>query len=87
VATLNGEFVSVRVSDTARALHRRIFSASTIRFHYQDVPADARTAAPVLDFLSPTDHQEHAGNIAWRAARAKHHLTLDFPLIRKPVHV
>ena len=73
VSTLNGEFVSVRVSDTGSGIaQEHIHRIYDPFFTTKTSPARARIAAPVLDFLLPTASSRNTRAIsAWRAARAK----------------
>jgi two-component system, NtrC family, sensor kinase len=90
VATLNGEFVSVRVSDTGSGIEQehiqRIYDPF---FTTKTSPAEGQNRGTGLG-LSVTYGiiQEHAGNIRVESRPGEGTtFTLDFPLIRKAVHV
>ena len=90
VATLNGEFVSVRVSDTGSGIAQehiqRIYDPF---FTTKTSPAEGQNRGTGLG-LSVTYGiiQEHAGNIRVESRPGEGTtFTLDFPLIRKAVHV
>src|SRR4029077_5484165 len=90
VATLNGEFVSVRVSDTGSGIApehiQRIYDPF---FTTKTPPADGQSRGTGLG-LSVTYGiiQEHAGNIRVESRPGEGTtFTLDFPLLRKAVHV
>jgi signal transduction histidine kinase len=90
VATLNGEFVSVRVSDTGSGIAQehiqRIYDPF---FTTKTNPAEGQNRGTGLG-LSVTYGiiQEHAGNIRVESRPGEGTtFTLDFPLIRKAVHV
>jgi two-component system, NtrC family, sensor kinase len=90
VATLNGEFVSVRVSDTGSGIAQeniqRIYDPF---FTTKTAPAEGQNRGTGLG-LSVTYGiiQEHAGNIRVESRPGEGTtFTLDFPLIRKVVHV
>jgi two-component system, NtrC family, sensor kinase len=73
VATLNGEFVSVRVSDTGSGIAQeniqRIYDPF---FTTKTSPAEGQNRGTVLGFRSPTASFRNTRAIsAWRAARAK----------------
>src|SRR6202521_2700989 len=90
VATLNGEFVSVRVSDTGSGIAQehiqRIYDPF---FSTKNSPEEGQNRGTGL-VLSVTYGiiQEHAGNIRVESRPGEGTtFTLDFPLIRKAVHV
>src|SRR5712692_1808918 len=90
VATLNGEFVSVRVSDTGSGIAQeniqRIYDPF---FTTKTSPAEGQNRGTGLG-LSVTYGiiQEHAGSIRVESRPGEGTtFTLDFPLIRKVVHV
>ena len=90
VATLNGECVSVRVSDTGSGIAQeniqRIYDPF---FTTKTSPADGQSRGTGLG-LSVTYGiiQEHAGSIRVESRPGEGTtFTLDFPLIRKAVHV
>jgi PAS domain S-box-containing protein len=90
VATMNGEFVSVRVSDTGSGIAQehiqRIYDPF---FTTKTSPAEGQNRGTGLG-LSVTYGiiQEHAGNIRVESRPGEGTtFTLDFPLIRKAVHV
>jgi two-component system, NtrC family, sensor kinase len=90
VATLNGDFVSVRVSDTGSGIEQehiqRIYDPF---FTTKTAPAEGQNRGTGLG-LSVTYGiiQEHAGNIRVESRPGEGTtFTLDFPLIRKAVHV
>ena len=90
VATLNGECVSVRVSDTGSGIAQeniqRIYDPF---FTTKTAPAEGQSRGTGLG-LSVTYGiiQEHAGNIRVESRPGEGTtFTLDFPLIRKAVHV
>jgi len=90
VATLNGEFVSVRVSDTGSGIAQeniqRIYDPF---FTTKTNPSEGQNRGTGLG-LSVTYGiiQEHAGNIRVESRPGEGTtFTLDFPLIRKAVHV
>jgi signal transduction histidine kinase len=90
VATMNGEFVSVRVSDTGSGIAQehiqRIYDPF---FTTKTAPAEGQNRGTGLG-LSVTYGiiQEHAGNIRVESRKGEGTtFTLDFPLIRKAVHV
>jgi two-component system, NtrC family, sensor kinase len=90
VATQNGDFVSVRVSDTGSGIAQehiqRIYDPF---FTTKTAPAEGQSRGTGLG-LSVTYGiiQEHAGNIRVESRPGEGTtFTLDFPLIRKAVHV
>jgi two-component system, NtrC family, sensor kinase len=90
VATLNGEFVSVRVADTGSGIAQeniqRIYDPF---FTTKTSPEEGQNRGTGLG-LSVTYGiiQEHAGNIRVESRPGEGTtFTLDFPLIRKAVHV
>ena len=90
VATLNGDFVSVRVSDTGSGIAQehiqRIYDPF---FTTKTAPAEGQNRGTGLG-LSVTYGiiQEHAGNIRVESRPGEGTtFTLDFPLIRKAIHV
>ena len=90
VATQNGEFVSVRVSDTGSGIAQehiqRIYDPF---FTTKTSPAEGQNRGTGLG-LSVTYGiiQEHAGNIRVESRPGEGTtFTLDFPLIRKAIHV
>ena len=90
VATLNGDLVSVRVSDTGSGIAQehiqRIYDPF---FTTKTAPAEGQNRGTGLG-LSVTYGiiQEHAGNIRVESRPGEGTtFTLDFPLIRKAVHV
>jgi PAS domain S-box-containing protein len=90
IATLNGDFVSVRVSDTGSGIAQehiqRIYDPF---FTTKTAPAEGQSRGTGLG-LSVTYGiiQEHAGNIRVESRPGEGTtFTLDFPLIRKAVHV
>jgi PAS domain S-box-containing protein len=90
VATLNGDFVSVRVADTGSGIAqehiRKIYDPF---FTTKTSPAEGQNRGTGLG-LSVTYGiiQEHAGNIRVESRPGEGTtFTLDFPLIRKGVHV
>ena len=92
VATLNGEFVSVRVSDTGSGIaQENIHRIYDPFFTTKTAPAEGQSRGTGLG-LSVTYGiiQEHAGNIRVESRPGEGTtFTLDFPLIstRKAVHV
>jgi two-component system NtrC family sensor kinase len=92
VATLNGEFVSVRVSDTGSGIaQENIHRIYDPFFTTKTSPAEGQNRGTGLG-LSVTYGiiQEHAGNIRVESRPGEGTtFTLDFPLIstRKAVHV
>ena len=94
VATLNGEFVSVRVSDTGSGIaQENIHRIYDPFFTTKTAPEEGQTRGTGLG-LSVTYGiiQEHAGNIRVESRPGEGTtFTLDFPLIststRKAVHV
>jgi two-component system, NtrC family, sensor kinase len=95
VATLNGEFVSVRVSDTGSGISQehihRIYDPF---FTTKTSPAEGQNRGTGLGlFVTYGIIQEHAGNIRVESRPGEGTIfTLDFPLIstistRKAVHV
>src|SRR6202522_1968893 len=90
VATLNGECVSVRVSDTGSGIAQehiqRIYDPF---FTTKTTPAEGQSRGTGLG-LSVTYGiiQEHAGNIRVESRPGEGTtFTLDFPLVRKAIHV
>jgi PAS domain S-box-containing protein len=90
IATMNGDFVSVRVSDTGSGIAQehiqRIYDPF---FTTKTAPAEGQNRGTGLG-LSVTYGiiQEHAGNIRVESRPGEGTtFTLDFPLIRKAVHV
>ena len=90
VATLNGELVSVRVSDTGSGIAQeniqRIYDPF---FTTKTSPAEGQNRGTGLG-LSVTYGiiQEHAGNIRVESRPGEGTtFTLDFPLVRKAIHV
>src|SRR6202522_1508058 len=90
VATLNGELVSVRVSDTGSGIAQeniqRIYDPF---FTTKTSPAEGQNRGTGLG-LSVTYGiiQEHAGNIRVESRSGEGTtFTLDFPLVRKAIHV
>jgi two-component system NtrC family sensor kinase len=90
IATQNGDFVSVRVSDTGSGIAQehiqRIYDPF---FTTKTAPAEGQSRGTGLG-LSVTYGiiQEHAGNIRVESRPGEGTtFTLDFPLIRKAVHV
>jgi two-component system, NtrC family, sensor kinase len=90
VATLNGEFVSVRVSDTGSGIaQEHIHRIYDPFFTTKTSPLDGQNRGTGLG-LSVTYGiiQEHAGNIRVESRPGEGTtFTLDFPLIKKVVHV
>jgi PAS domain S-box-containing protein len=90
VATLNGDFVSVRVSDTGSGIaQENIQKIYDPFFTTKTAPAEGQNRGTGLG-LSVTYGiiQEHAGNIRVESRPGEGTtFTLDFPLIRKAVHV
>jgi signal transduction histidine kinase len=90
VATLNGESVSVRVSDTGSGIaQENIHRIYDPFFTTKTAPAEGQNRGTGLG-LSVTYGiiQEHAGNIRVESRPGEGTIfTLDFPLIRKAVHV
>ena len=90
VATLNGDFVSVRVSDTGSGIApEHIQKIYDPFFTTKTSPAEGQNRGTGLG-LSVTYGiiQEHAGNIRVESRPGEGTtFTLDFPLIRKAVHV
>jgi len=72
VATLNGEFVSVRVSDTGSGIAQENIQRIYIHFHYQDVargrPESRHRSWALCHYASSRNTRAIS---AWRAARAK----------------
>jgi two-component system, NtrC family, sensor kinase len=90
VATLNGDFVSVRVSDTGSGIaQENIQKIYDPFFTTKTSPAEGQTRGTGLG-LSVTYGiiQEHAGNIRVESCPGEGTtFTLDFPLSRKAAHV
>ena len=90
VATLNGDFVSVRVTDTGSGIaQEHIQKIYDPFFTTKTAPAEGQNRGTGLG-LSVTYGiiQEHAGNIRVESRPGEGTtFTLDFPLIRKAVHV
>jgi two-component system NtrC family sensor kinase len=90
VATLNGDYVSVRVSDTGSGIApENIQKIYDPFFTTKTSPAEGQNRGTGLG-LSVTYGiiQEHAGHIRVESSPGEGTtFTLDFPLIRKAVHV
>jgi len=90
VSTLNGEFVSVRISDTGSGIaQENIHRIYDPFFTTKTSPADGQNRGTGLG-LSITYGiiQEHAGNIRVESRPGEGTtFTLDFPLMRKAIHV
>ncbi len=90
VATLNGESVSVRVSDTGSGIaQEHIHRIYDPFFTTKTTPAEGQNRGTGLGLsVSYGIIQEHAGNIRVESRPGEGTtFTLDFPLIRKATHV
>jgi PAS domain S-box-containing protein len=90
IATLNGESVSVRVSDTGSGIaQEHIHRIYDPFFTTKTTPAEGQNRGTGLGLsVSYGIIQEHAGNIRVESRPGEGTtFTLDFPLIRKATHV
>jgi two-component system NtrC family sensor kinase len=90
VATLNGDFVSVRVSDTGSGIaQENIHRIYDPFFTTKTTPAEGQNRGTGLGLsVSYGIIQEHAGNIRVESRPGEGTIfTLDFPLVRKAAHV
>jgi len=90
VATSNGEFVSVRVSDTGSGIaQEHIHRIYDPFFTTKTSPAEGQNRGTGLGLsVSYGIIQEHAGNIRVESRPGEGTtFTLDFPLVRKAAHV
>lgn len=90
VATTNGEFVSVRVSDTGSGIaQEHIHRIYDPFFTTKTTPAEGQNRGTGLGLsVSYGIIQEHAGNIRVESRPGEGTtFTLDFPLVRKAAHV
>jgi two-component system NtrC family sensor kinase len=90
VATLNGDFVSVRVSDTGSGIaQEHIHRIYDPFFTTKTTPAEGQNRGTGLGLsVSYGIIQEHAGNIRVESRPGEGTtFTLDFPLVRKAAHV
>jgi two-component system NtrC family sensor kinase len=90
VATLNGDFVSVRVSDTGSGIaQEHIHRIYDPFFTTKTTPAEGQNRGTGLGLsVSYGIIQEHAGNIRVESRPGEGTtFTLDFPLVRKVAHV
>jgi two-component system, NtrC family, sensor kinase len=90
VATLNGDFVSVRVSDTGSGIaQEHIHRIYDPFFTTKTSPAEGQNRGTGLGLsVSYGIIQEHAGNIRVESRPGEGTtFTLDFPLVRKAAHV
>src|ERR1700690_3306334 len=90
VATLNGEFVSVRVSDTGSGIaQEHIHPIYAPFFTTKTAPAPGQNRGTGLGLsVSYGIIQEHGGNIRVESRPGEGTtFTLDFPLVRKAAHV
>jgi len=87
VETLNGEFVSVRVSDTGSGIEQENIHRIYDPFFTTKTEGQNRGTGLGLS-VTYGIIQEHAGNIRVESRPGEGTtFTLDFPLIRKAVHV